>query len=1692
MKTTLLLTAFLIFFNILRSNAQTPLFRRVLVSDVGFNNNIGEANTSRNLAITDNGIIYAVYTGTQGIRVAKSTNRGQSFLPSVQVTATQLTEPEIAVNSDGIVFVCWVESSSLFFSRSIDQGISFSPPRNLGFVISGGFGSVAHMTTFGKNVYIRDRPGRNFFRNNDNGNGVFIQSTLPRTDVFSDVRTDVNGVVHLPSDNPTLYLFNSKDNGVNTQEVNLIPRGRVFFSSYALSDSPAGTFIFVAGNGSSGYKIEAETGIATLIEFKPNNATSQGRTLFADNFGALVDGYRTITGDIKMSISYDQGITFPLDITIDNAVSHNIERNPEKDDLDIIYEIGGQIFMDVFDGLLRSVKIPEPSITFNLCQGESSVVPFTLTGAFIDNSEFFLFLSDENGSFENKTQVGFIDSKVDGAIGITIPNTIPSSNKYRLQIQSPENFLQSNIVPIEIGTVLDLGEVEDSILCDSGDGSAIFDLTSQEAIIRKGQPELLISYFLTKDDAQTKTSPITTPRNFKGLGDTEIWVRIDSPPTIPCPGFSFISFEAKVESLPDISTTVSPLEKCDDLSDTNGFGTFDLTTKINEILKGKDEVDFDISFYSDSSRLSLIPLPETYINTVQNSQPIYVTVAKKEEPRCSLNTQFNIIVNPLPVLKTSKTSLKECDNDGDGVSEFDLSSINSLISDNSASENFTYYTSMSLAEIGLAGTEITSISNYKNPTPTGSKIFTRIETAKNCYRTVEVELNLESPVTTGIASDIIVCDSGDGTAFFDLTSQESNIQNSQTSASVTYFLTENNARLNINLISKPFNFKSSSTTIWARLVDPTITKCSSFALTSFDLVVKPLPKISTTIENLKTCDDIAFGSDIDGFTTFNLTSKINEILTGKNPSDFTIDFFSDNARSIKITNPTNYRNTTKDKQTIYVTVTEKTALMCAAQTQFDIEVTPLPILKTATVILKQCDDDIDGISFFNLNEANQLLSTNFLNETFTFYTSSSLAESGIDGTEILISNAYQNPTVTGSKVYARIENENTCFRTATVELQVGVSNIPQSFFDALNVNECDDGNTEDEYTDGITRFNFTDLKNSVNGFFSPLAVTTTFYESQENALSEKDPININNYRNSIPDKQRIYVRVDGTINNDCQGFGDFEITVNSIPQKNEITDLIACGITTSEFDLTLKNDEIKGSQTADINIFFYETIANRNSDIRILNPSKYISPEKTIYVRSAFDILNGCSNSDIQFNLKIDNLILKTPSSIKKCSITTETQYDLTIREDEIANRDDNGNDNLTFQYFKNTTELDANNPIIAPENYTNTILNNTVIVKVTNQNNCEATTTLSLQTTLFADINTTLPPLEVCDTANDGFEIFDLTQIEPEIIRGTGQLISNFSFKYYETESEALNDSQSQILNTSNYQNIIPNTQKIFVRVTQFNGECSKVISFTIKTNPKPIITLPNQYVFCRDSDNSLLFSDNETAIPQLPIDTNLSEIDYSFKWFKGFITDNSSILINTNPEYLPSEPGTYTVEVTNNITGCSAVATTEVIPSNIAKKITLTERSNLFSENKIIEINVEGTGNYEYSSDNETWQLSNQFSRLRRGESTFYVRDIYNCNVLSEKIEIVNYPRFFTPNNDGYNDAWTIEGSEEIFISSIQIFNRYGKLLKQVLPNSSGWDGTYIGTPMPSDQYWFVVEYNEKQSSTKKQFKASFILKR
>ena len=114
-------------------------------------------------------------------------------------------------------------------------------------------------------------------------------------------------------------------------------------------------------------------------------------------------------------------------------------------------------------------------------------------------------------------------------------------------------------------------------------------------------------------------------------------------------------------------------------------------------------------------------------------------------------------------------------------------------------------------------------------------------------------------------------------------------------------------------------------------------------------------------------------------------------------------------------------------QQLFARIENKLNTNCFETTSFQLIVNPLPEVDYE-VSLKQCDTDTDGITDFNLTEANPLISANYINETFTYYRTEAKANSGLLGDQITTPTAYANPTSLNSVIYARVETVYGCFR----------------------------------------------------------------------------------------------------------------------------------------------------------------------------------------------------------------------------------------------------------------------------------------------------------------------------------------------------------------------------------------------------------------------------------------------------------------------------------------------------------------------------------------------------------------------------------------------------------------------------------------------------------------------------------------
>nr|WP_294790215.1 gliding motility-associated C-terminal domain-containing protein [uncultured Mucilaginibacter sp.] len=70
-----------------------------------------------------------------------------------------------------------------------------------------------------------------------------------------------------------------------------------------------------------------------------------------------------------------------------------------------------------------------------------------------------------------------------------------------------------------------------------------------------------------------------------------------------------------------------------------------------------------------------------------------------------------------------------------------------------------------------------------------------------------------------------------------------------------------------------------------------------------------------------------------------------------------------------------------------------------------------------------------------------------------------------------------------------------------------------------------------------------------------------------------------------------------------------------------------------------------------------------------------------------------------------------------------------------------------------------------------------------------------------------------------------------------------------------------------------------------------------------------------------------------------------------------------------------------------------------------------------------------------------------------------------------MIYIPNTFTPNNDGYNDTWKIEGLDGDESVIVKVFNRSGEMVYRSTGHQSPWDGVYKGKKLPNGTYYYII---------------------
>lgn len=621
-----------------------------------------------------------------------------------------------------------------------------------------------------------------------------------------------------------------------------------------------------------------------------------------------------------------------------------------------------------------------------------------------------------------------------------------------------------------------------------------------------------------------------------------------------------------------------------------------------------------------------------------------------------------------------------------------------------------------------------------------------------------------------------------------------------------------------------------------------------------------------------------------------------------------------------------------------------------------ITIFPKPTLVNTIVSLKQCDDNNDGFSAFNLTEANELLVSSTIGLTFSYF--ETLTEAQSNSNPILNFTSYTNQNVSTDQVFIRVQNSNGCFSVVTLNLFVSTTLIPATF--QIIKNECDDL-ASGSNSDGIATFDFSDATAQIQALYpTGQLLNITYYKNLADALAEQNAINnISNYSNiGYPNSQNIYVRVDSQINNECLGLGHhITLNVERIP-------IVQPQI------LKHCDDDQDGS-------FAFDTTNLQDT------------------------LLNGLTNVAVSYSDEMGNPIV------------------------------------MTNPFVSNTQTINVN-------------------VKNTYGKQCDYNITIQF---IVDDLPQAFPIpttlTSVCDDESNpalqnGSYPFDTSTFQSTILGGqTGMIV-----KYF--------DGSGNLMPSPLPNPFISNSQNITVEVINpLNSNCVATRIIQLVVNPVPEIELLGDELICNDNP---LF----TKVINAGLLNQNTITNFTYQWFLNGII----IPTGTNYNLTVNTEGIYTVEVTNS-NGCKRTRTITATASNqaIIDNIIVND---LVGENSImVLLSATSLGDYVYSLDNIKYQVSNVFSNVMPGFYTVYVKDLKGCGIIPKEVSVLGIPKYFTPNGDGYNDYWNIEGVNQNFYSKskIQIFDRYGKFLIQVNPLSLGWDGAFNGISMPSTDYWYVI---------------------
>ncbi len=827
-----------------------------------------------------------------------------------------------------------------------------------------------------------------------------------------------------------------------------------------------------------------------------------------------------------------------------------------------------------------------------------------------------------------------------------------------------------------------------------------------------------------------------------------------------------------------------------------------------------------------------------------------------------------------------------------------------------------------------------------------------------------------------------------------------------------------------------------------------------------DIIISQNPTAFPT-DDLFVCDD-----NNDGVSSFTFQESGDDIINGQDTAVYSISYHLSLADAENNANAINlpYQNTNSTEE-IFVRIENNNNSNCFDTTSFNLTVFDTPTANAVQTV-EECDNLDDGN---NANGQREIDLNNFdgailgTQDNTLFSVSYHLTQDDANNNDNPISSPYYNITPFSYQIFARIENNLKTDCYDTTEFTVNISATPTAH-DVEDLFECDDND------DGVLIFDFVDAQTQVLDNQNAGDFSITFHSTLDDAESNSNAIDLP-YQNTNATEE-IFVRIENNNNTNCYDTTSFNLTVFDTPTANVFDTVEECdnlndgNNANGQREINLNNFDgaILGTQDNTLFSVSYHLTQDdaNNNDNPISSPYYNTTPfSYQIFARIENNLKTECYDTTV-FTVNINPIPVAFDSTLIQCDEDGVNDGFTIFNLDEANSALTNGVSGLSTKFF--LLESDAQNSTgeINAAPFTNTANPQIIYVQVINDNTgCFDISQISLEVSLTSGNNSELKSCDD-DGIEDGFKSFTLSDATPSILAG---LPSDYNLAYYETYENALLE-QNPLSNT--FTNTIAYNQIIYARIEN-NNQCYGINELELTVFELPQLEEDDQTFFCIDSNSD-------------PVNLNSgiigNPLDYSYIWSSGETTEEIEI----------NQGGTYTVTVTN-ANNCSQSKSITVVNSNIATIETI-DISDV-SSNNTISIVATGEGDYEFALDNINgpYQDDTTFYNVFPGFHTVYVRDKNGCGITNETISVIGFPNFFTPNDDGYNDTWHIYGinTPSQSGSEIYIFDRYGKLLKQLLYNSLGWDGTYNGNPMPTSDYWFYIKLGDNRI-----FRGHFTLKR